>query len=280
MSFERTALRVGMVAALSNAMTAPFPTIAKNRIYDSRIDPFQGGELGDIAPIAIVYTDDDDRASLSGNNGGPPWRQTVNLVIELSMGMVGPLTDPNGEPLVDEKGKPLNLNTFFPVDTEPALEAALDLFEAQVERLFRQPPNVWAERLMKEPPHGVIVRLENWSSKRYVEREAQYRFAARQLMISVMVPQPPEPLVVAPPAEGEELPPPVIPAPLGPLLDDLIENGGDYAPTIEHLRDTLVDHGGFGPLVLAPLRRIRIKESDGGGGKRPDGVAEANFPET
>lgn len=278
MSLERTALRVGMVAALSNAMTAPFPTIGDNRIYDSRIDPFQGGEEGDIAPIAIVYTDDDDRESLSGNNGGPPWRQHVNLVIELSMGMTGSLLDPLGNPMKDENGN--SFQTFLPIESEPALEAALDLFEAQVERLFRQPPNEWAARLMKAPPQGVIIRLESWSSKRYVEREAQYRFAARQIMIRVLVPQVPDPEIVPPPAEGEELPSPTIPAPLGPLLDDLIEHGGDYAPTIQHLRDTLIDHGGFGPIVAGQLRRVRLKEADAGGGKRPTGVGQANFPET
>lgn len=278
MSLERTALRLGVVMAMTNAMQAPFPTIAANRVFDSRIDAIQGATEGDIAPIAIVYTDDDDRDALSGNNGGPPWRQHVNLVLELSMGMVGPLVNETGTPMKDENGNPFS--TFLPVETEPELETMLDLFESQVERMFRQPSTPWAERLTSGASNGgVIVRLESWSSRRFVEREAQYRFAARQVMIKVMLEQPAEPAIVAPPAPGD---PPIevsIPAPLGPLLDAVIEDGGPYANSCEHIRELLTDNGGFGPIVAAPLRRVRIKEADAGGGKRPDGVAEVQFPD-
>jgi hypothetical protein len=273
MSLERTALRIGMVMALSNAMQTPFPTVAQDRVYDSRIDPFQGLTEGDIAPLAIVYTDDDDRESLSGNNGGPPWRQSVNLVIELSMGMVGNLVGEDGNPMLGENNTPLS--TFLPIATEPQLEAMLDLFEEQVERLFRQPPNAWANRLIGTP-EALVVRVESWSSKRYVEREAQYRFAARQIMLRVMLPQPPFPDIV----ETAPADPPAIPPPLGPLLDAIIADNGPYAPDAEVLAEMLAESGNFGPLVLAPLKRIRIKESNSGGGKRPDGVAQANFPET
>lgn len=270
MSLERTALRLGVVMALSNAFQAPFPTIAANRVYDSRIDPIQGANAGDIAPLAIVYTDDDDRDALSGNNGGPPWRQHVNLVIELSMGMVGALEDEEGHPLKDEHGNALS--TFLPVATEPELELMLDLFETQVERIFRQPGNAWAQRLFADPPSGLVVRIESWSSKRYVEREAQYRFAARQIMIKAMLPQPEQPAIVAPPQEGDPAPPVSIPAPLGPLLDAVISGNGPYAASCSAMRDLLLTNGGFGPLTLAPLERVRMGEPG------RNAVAQATFP--
>ena len=274
MSLERTALRLGVVMALSNAMQAPFPTIGQNRVFDSRIDPIQGATPGDIAPIAIVITDDDDRAGLSGNNGGPPWRQHVTLVIELSMGLVGPLEDADGKPLTDETGAALT--TFLPVETEPELELMLDLFESQVEHIFRQPPNAWAHRLFADPPAGSIVRIESWNSKRFVEREAQYRFAARQIVLKVLLPQPPEPDIIA--HVGNPPAPPSIPAPLGPLIDAVIEDEGPYAASCEAMRDLLTEHGGFQPTILPPLTRVRIVEADAGGGNRPDGVAEAKIP--
>lgn len=269
MSLERTALRLGMAMALSNAYSAPFPTIAQDRVYDSRIDAVQGLEVGDMAPMVIIFTDDDDRDQLSHVNGGPPWKQCVNLILELSIGMVAVLTDENDQPMTDDKGVPLH--TLVPgIQTEPELEAMLDLFEAQVERLFRQPVNAWSARVT--PENGTLVaRIESWNSKRYVEREAQNRLAARQVIIRCQLPQPPEPVI----GEG----PVTIPAPLGPLLQAIIDDNGPYAPSAQAIQDLLTDNGGFAPLGLAALKTIRIKESNSGGGKRPDGVAQANLPE-
>jgi hypothetical protein len=279
MSLERTALRLGMAMALSNGYAAPFPTIAQDRVYDSRIDAVQGLQVNDLAPIIIIFTDDDDRDQLSTNNGGPPWKQCVNLILELSIGMVGPLfKEGTDEPLLDEAGNVLP-GELLPVATEPELEAMLDLFEAQIERLFRQLVNAWSGARLYGEMDSLMVRIESWNSKRYVEREAQNRLAARQIIIRCQLPQPPEALIVSPPGEGEPAPTPFIPAPLGPLLQDIIDDAGPYAPSAQAIQDLLLDNGGFGPLVLAPLKRIRLKESDAGGGKRPDGVAQANLPE-
>ena len=64
------------------------------------------------------------------------------------------------------------------------------------------------------------------------------------------------------------------------LGDDPLRKHVYEAEDAEALKEMLTESGNFGPLVLAPLKRIRIKEADAGGGKRPDGVAQANFPET
>ena len=119
------ALRLAAVMAITNGYEAPFPTIARDGVFDSRVDPIEGGKIGDMAPIALVFTDDDDGESLSGNNGGPPFRHIVKLIFELSIGMVGQLIDGQGAPLKDEQDKPIL--GLLPIATEPELELMLDL---------------------------------------------------------------------------------------------------------------------------------------------------------
>lgn len=247
MSLERTALRLATAMALSNGMQAPFPTIAQDRVYDSRMDPIEGLEERELVPLVLVYTDDDDNEALSNNNGGPPWRSTVNLVMELSVGMAA----------AGEGGLEV-----VPITTEPELEAMLDLLEEQVRRVFREPHGAWSRRLYDDH----IVRIESWSSSRFVERDSNARLAVRQIVARVMLPQPEEPAAAG-----------VIPPPLGPLLETVITDGGPYATSAQALADLLTDHGGFTPIALPPLERVRLKETDGGGGIRPDGVGEADL---
>ncbi len=265
MSLERTALRLGVVMALSNGYAAPWPTIAEARVFDSRIDPIEGLGKGDLAPMAVVYTDDDEGEQLSDNNGGPPFRHMVKLCIELVIGMGGEANEDGTVPAVM-------------VQTEPELEAMLDLFETQVDRIFRHPVTPWATRLFEH----LIVRVESWKSTRYVEREGQARIAARQIVATVMLPQPPEPEIVATAPTGTQ----PIPAPLGPLLQAIVDGDGPYAPSASALSDLLTAHGGFQPLVLPPLSRVRLIEAaqaetnddDVQRGPRPDGVAQVNLP--
>lgn len=265
MSLERTALRLGVVMALANGYAAPWPTIAEARVFDSRIDPIEGLGKGDLAPLAVVYTEEDDGEQLSENNGGPPFRHMVKLCIELVIGMGGEANENGDVPVVQ-------------VQTEPELEAMLDLFEHQVERIFRHPVTPWASRLYD----ALLVRVESWKSTRYVEREGQARVAARQISAIVMLPQPPEPEIVT---TAPEEPQP-IPAPLGPLLQAIVDADGPYAPSAAALSDLLTAHGGFTPLVLPELLRVRLfeaaqaekNETDVPRGPRPDGVAQVNLP--
>jgi len=279
MAIERTALRLAAVMALTNGFAAPYPTIAANRVFDSRVDPLEGLKRRDLVPIAIVYTDDDEGETLSHNNGGPPFRHLVSLVFGLSIGMVGDLEDADGNPLKDEDGNAIT--GLLPIATEPELEAMLDLFEDQVERIFRHPVNAWAARLSPVHDPQILLRVESWKSVRFVEREGQARLAARQITARVMLPQPEEPAIVSAPVTA-----PPIPEPLGSLLAAIVAAGGPYAPSAEALQNLMTVNGGFGPLVLPPLQRVRLKEANLGGGNltgtgpaRPDGVAEVALPQ-
>lgn len=260
MSLERTALRLATVMALTNGMAAPFPTLAADRVFDSRMDPIEGLKEADLVPLVLVYTDDTDNAALSENNGGPPWRTTVNLVMEISVGMTAEI-----------EGR----LTPVQIGTEPELEAMLDLLEEQIERVFRTPASPWAARLWNEH----LVRIESWSSARFVERDTNARLAVRQIVAKVLLVQPPEPDI-----SDDVWPEVVIPPPLGPLLEAIVAADGPYAASAAQIQSLLTANGGFGPLVLPTLDRVRLVEEDQGGGNltgdgpaRPDGIAEANL---
>lgn len=272
MSLARTALRVAATMALSNGYQAPFPTMAGDRVFDSRQDPVAGVNPGDLIPMLVLYTDDDKGSSISNNNGGPPFERTVNLTIELSLGMVGEAS---------EEGAPLPIQM---AQTEPELDAMLDQFEAQVERVFRLPTTTWGRELSK-----VARRITSWQSMRYIEREAHVRLAARQIVCSVMLPleDDAEVLMTAGPSNTSPTVTPALPAPLGPLLTAIIAADGPYADSAQALQNLLLSNSnGLGPIVLPNLERVRFieaaqAETNGQGvprGPRGAGVAQANLP--
>jgi len=101
-----------------------------------------------------------------------------------------------------------------------------------------------------------------------------------------MLPQPPEPAVVAALPEPPEGDPQPIPPPLGPLLQAIVDADGPYAPSAAALSSLLTEHGGFAPIVLPLLSRVRLIEAahaqtdddDIARGPRSAGVAEVQLP--
>lgn len=272
MSLARTALRIAAAMALSNGYQPPYPTMAGDRVFDSRQDPVAGVNPGDLIPMLVLYTDDDQGSSLSANNGGPPFERVVNLTMELSLGMVGEATEDG-----------ITLPIEMP-QTEPELDAMLDLFEAQVERVFRLPTTTWGRELSK-----VARRITSWQSMRYIEREAHIRLAARQIICAVALPLEDEVsmLMTAGPSNTPPTVAPSLPPPLGPLLTAIVTAGGPYAPSAVALQTVLTTSvSGIGPVVLPRLERIRLieaaqAEKNGQGvarGPRAAGVAEVDLP--
>lgn len=262
MSLNRTALRLAATMALSNGFAAPYPTIAGNRVFDSRQDPIEGISPGDLLPVIVLYTDDDTGDPLSQNNGGPPFDITTNLVIEIAVAM-----------WVREEGEA----GLVWVQSEPELDAQLDLLESQIKRVFRDGISTWGAHL-----DTVINRITRWSSTRFIERESNTRFAARQIQMQVRLRDDEDADAVISPATAT----PTIPAPLGPLLQAIIDDDGTYAPTAQAMQDMLLGASGMTPIVLPALERVRFIEApqaveNGEGtprGPRPDGVAQANLP--
>lgn len=265
---ERAALRLGAVMALTNgfepldAEAGTYPTMAGARVYDSRMDPIEGLSEQELVPLVLVYTDSTDGESLSANNGGAPFKHSVSLIFELSIGMY-----------VDaEQG-------IVTIQSEPELEMMLDLFEEQVRRAMFHPTWPWSQRLVAVGK-DLLIRVESWDSSRYVERDANARLAARQITARVQLPQVDiVEVLTAAPAD-----PTAIPTPLGPLLTEIIAADGPYASTAQAIEDLLTGAGAGQPLVLPPIETVRLIEKDKGGGNlagdgfaRPDGVAEADL---
>ena len=162
MSLTRMSVRAATVLALTNYYSAPWPTMARGRVFDSLIDPIQGAKKDDLIPSITVYTDDDVGNPLSENNGGPPFRREVTMSMWLTIGQMGEDDDVGDQTLVLPQ-------------TDAQLEAMLDLFEYQVRFCFANYQNKWS-RLMT----GLFTRVNSWKSDR-LATEANVRLAARNI---------------------------------------------------------------------------------------------------
>lgn len=166
MTIARTALRLAVVQAIAGTAAAR-PTIAENRVYDSRIAPEHPDDFGeDAKPVVIVLTDGDEGDALSDQNGGPPFRRGVALVLDL--GMVcqeKAAADPDGYLI----GYP---------DTDARLEASLDVLQTQIVRHLSAsdaPLPLWFQR---------FVRIWKQESHRQVEDQAAVKLARRLLTLT------------------------------------------------------------------------------------------------
>ena len=112
MSLARTALRVAAVAALN--ADPVIAALCPGRIYDSRIDEL---DAKDPVPIIVVYTEDDTGMPWSKNNGGPPFDHECHLLFEISMRVMVPADDEDGEVAIGM------------AETDAEAEAALDFLE-------------------------------------------------------------------------------------------------------------------------------------------------------
>lgn len=268
MSLERTALRVAAVMALTNGFSAPYPTMARQLVFDSRVDPVQGvSDVDELVPTVRIMTDSDEGNLISNNNGGPPFEHRVHLVIEISVNTLG--ENP-------ETGQ----NELIWPQTEPELDAMLDLFESQISRVFQDDASQWGRELNK-----LCRRIEKWDSERFIEREANVRFAARQITAVIALPIEPDPTVTLYSGETAPAAVPHIPAPLGPLLASIIADNGPFAPSAKAMRDMLIAAGGERPIVMQRFDRLRLVEADQAElnadeeprGERADGVADVTL---
>jgi hypothetical protein len=200
MNLDRLVLRWAWVHALTNFSTPPFPTLAGNLVYDSKIEPAEDFKEDQILPLCVVYTDYDRYHWLHQSLNGRDRLLTVTL--ELLVAQIKELPGDEG------------FAVRFP-NTDPELEASLDLFEMQVARAIRA-SNAAAECVRHFMPaiHDVI-------SRRGATVEGGQKLAARQITIEAKVPRGPAKGVVAPHVAA--------------FLDKL-EEYDDYKPMIAEVR--------------------------------------------
>jgi hypothetical protein len=265
MSLARTALRLSTVLLLSNNATEPYPTIAKENVFDSRIDPRQLFKDRERKPLIVVYTDRDQGDPRSRNDKTPNLHRIVDLIIEISVTASAP----------DEEG------TYYgPVATDSEVEASLDHLEDQVRRTLLHGTGPWAKLWRK-----VTIKVLSFDSDRFVEPDdGNVRYAVRRIAVEVEIK---DDCVVRPHVQfdGDTVTPDaVMPAPLQAVVDALDQQGA----TSSHVSQVVavVEGGGLPvPDSVPALERVRFYESehretnneDVQKGPRPDGVAEVDF---
>lgn len=122
----RTALRLITVAALAGTAGSR-PTIAAERVFDSRLADLAPESVPDDGlPVIMAIADDDDGEAWSDQNGGPPFDRMVDLNLELSIASRVQYVDPNNAAA--------SVYVVEAPDTDARLEASLDFLEFQTIR--------------------------------------------------------------------------------------------------------------------------------------------------
>jgi hypothetical protein len=172
MSLVRTALRLAAVNTLAGVDASSGPTIANNRVYDSRISDFSPETYPDDAkPTIIVLTDDDQGESLSHQNGGPPFRRNISLVFEFAM-----VQGTQMQFEEDGETKTVFVPGFPATDAEH--EASLDLLEFQILRRLSADPDPTASLFRSISP-----RSWSYNCHRQVMDNSGVKIAARVLTL-------------------------------------------------------------------------------------------------
>ncbi|WP_201829580.1 hypothetical protein [Microvirga zambiensis] len=158
MSLARTALRL----AVSRDLLAD-PVIAAlcpGRVFDSIMDPPTSKEF---RPTITVTSEDDNGEAFDPQNGGIPFDQTVDLVLEIAMVALG-------------KGEGETISIENPV-TDRELEAALDLIEHRAVEVITVGEGPALTR-------KVSRRVTKYKSSRFPDNENGLRLAIRVITLT------------------------------------------------------------------------------------------------
>lgn len=195
MGLYRTALRLATLEALRPTSLlntqGPWPTLAEDRVFDSRIDPIEDLAKNQHKAVIAVYTDG-EISEAGQKRGGPPFRRVVDLCFEISQIASGPS---EADPQVYVTGTPM---------TDPELEAELDRIEAEIAlALFHAPSGkIWRDLT------GSMVTDPRTTPHR--DSEEGERLAWRSLSWQVQVPDDRfDPLPLTEPSGVARLPDPL-----------------------------------------------------------------------
>lgn len=167
MSLARTALRLWAVETL-NADPA-IDALCLGRVYDSRVGELSSTEA---VPVITVFTEDDAGEAYSANNGGPPFDEKCELLLEIAMRATVPNPAGNGEP-------PL----VGLVESDRQLEAMIDLLEHRAVRALTIADTLQA-KLLRD---AVTRRVTSFKSMRFVSDETNVKLAVRMVHLAVQL---------------------------------------------------------------------------------------------
>ena len=173
MSLSRLMLRaLACVALQQQDDDAVSPTMADDRVFDSRLDPLLFKSFDTPMPGIIVYTDDDDGELINRGSGDGPYKRAIDLRVEIVIGSFDTEVVDNTQQLVFD----------LPM-TDAQLEAQLDLFEVQVKWALLTLPNRAYTNAFRE----FVVRIESIRSHAMRDESGNNRFASRRLHFRCVV---------------------------------------------------------------------------------------------
>lgn len=163
MSLARTALRLASIEALKASPV--IAALCQDRVYDSLIEEF---DSSDPVPLIVVLTEEDGGKAFSANNGGPPFSETCDMVLEIAVRQI--VLDP---------ADPDEARIATP-ETDRELDAAIDLIEwAAVEAVsIADTPQ---SRLVRQ---AVTRRLLKFNSVRFTSDATGVKLAVREVRLT------------------------------------------------------------------------------------------------
>ncbi|MBO6755747.1 MAG: hypothetical protein JJ902_05440 [Roseibium sp.] len=199
MILNRWVVRVAAVNALLNFNEEPYPTLARQHVFDSKIEPVQSLRNKHSYPICVVYTDYDKDALAHGSMQNKHRHLTVTFEIFCA--------------LVSEADDDVYQLEYPLIDAE--LETTLDIFEAQIFHALQ------AENLAADTFRALMHAYDSVVSRRGATVEGGQKLAARQIVI--------EGKCLRDPQNGE------VPQNVEPFLTEL-ETRGEYADRVAYIR--------------------------------------------
>lgn len=181
MNPDRLVARLATVMALNNFSQGPFPTVAGNLIFDSRIEPVEDFKQDVVFPVCVVYTDYDrdhwNHHTLVGKD------RLLTVTFELLIAQVSEAPEP-GTYMI---GSP---------NTDSELETSLDIFEMQIAHALQ------ADNVAADCWRHIMYTPVNTISRRGATVEGGAKLAARQVTVESKVPRGPANGTIAPTVEA------------------------------------------------------------------------------
>lgn len=161
MSLARTALRLATVEALNADPTIAF--LCQGRVFDSRLSEL---EAADPVPVIVVSTEEANGRGTSDNNGGPPFFDKCELVIEFSLRVTAP-------------GEGGGVDVML-VETDREAESRLDLLEHRAVEAVTVADTPQSRLIRKH----VTRRVTEYKSIRFSSDETALKLAVRMLHLT------------------------------------------------------------------------------------------------
>ena len=216
MSLARTALRLQVIEALNS-----HPVIdgqCMGRVYDSRIGNFDDKEP---VPVITVATEDLSGEAWNQQNGGAPFNDSCNLVLDIGMAQ-----------FVEDQDDQF----IFRPETDAELEAALDLIEQCAEWILTEGKT--HPRARQQTPAGKLLlkavtrRVSKRDSQRFSPDDGGERLAIHMLTFRVELKgEQIDSYAIAPGPFG------ALPDPLRTVAEAMVEGSSGYLTCLKIAQD-------------------------------------------